>query len=268
MSYTTLLIVVATGHWRVQLRLKDLVIVMLYLECLATAFAWSAEFWADYLNPCSSLSLWFLGDFFWSLKDGAKYAYMMYRALAISATTFKHSNVVTAATGVISVGLYWALMVEIYYFGDSCIGSGNAASGATITLPLLYSFWTAVGIVMGALNIYTLYQHQREYSKLGGRSTNAKDLYSKLAERELFQLIAVGVLMVIVTILSIYRVTVPGKSNMITMSTFVFVMTQAILVSHAFANNNREASKGQSGNGKNSKRAADSRQSATGYEDV
>ncbi|KAJ3195973.1 ubiquitin-specific protease doa4 [Irineochytrium annulatum] len=236
-SFAVLLIVVATGHWRVQLRLRDLVIVMLYLECLATAFAWSAEIWADYLNPCSSLSLWFLGDFFWSLKDAAKYAYMMYRALAISATDFKYSHAVTVATGVISIVLYWALMVEIYYFGDSCSGTGNAASAATVTLPLLYSYWTTVDIIVGALNISKFYQHQTEYSKvssLGGRSTNANDLYSRLAERELVQLLVVGALMIMVTMFSIYRVTVPGKSTTITMSTYVFVMTQAILVSHAF----------------------------------
>ncbi|XXQ32936.1 Uncharacterized protein PBTT_03396 [Plasmodiophora brassicae] len=233
MAISTLVILVFGGKWRIDFRSpKHLVVLMIYLDCLATCVGWTASLWADYESTCTNLTLWFLADCVWSLKDASKYSYMIYRAMKVAFPESKHILKVTGVVGALSALFYWIVIGQVYDFSNNCHGS-QAASGVVFSLPLLYTFWTLIDFTSGCLAISKLFGYQRDMAH-ATKSSGGVDVYAQIIYRESIRLAVTGTCMTVVTILAVIRVSNPANSQMITMNAFVFVLCQAVLVSSVF----------------------------------
>ncbi|ORY48143.1 hypothetical protein BCR33DRAFT_714565 [Rhizoclosmatium globosum] len=189
-SFGTVLMMLATDNWRVDLSPASMIRWMAYLD--AIAFLVKYVCLALESPTCVTENIFaIVYEFLWSWKDACKYAYFVHKALTVSGN--KGNKFIVWMTFGTSLILYWMYMCVQYTFEAPC------PSRMSINYPViaLYAYWLCVEAGSAAFMIHKLKKVEAQLFTVGVPMDTDLQVFQKT---ETIHLIIFCLLMIPVTL--------------------------------------------------------------------
>ncbi|KAJ3068317.1 hypothetical protein HDU98_008481 [Podochytrium sp. JEL0797] len=230
-SFATLLFMLHTASYDVDTNPRTFVRSMIYLDALAFFVTYLADLVQDSCSCTFYLAIKIAGEAFWSLKDGVKYGFIVYRGFAIMGNKRKWPIYFSLLTSNL---LYLFYITEKYGpFVASNDGCNPSPPEPYISLIALYAFWSLIEIGISGIIVVKM---SRSLSRVK-RMNFAIETYSRYKKMEENRLLVACVGMLGVTgVTIIHSVSQDAAANgkrqplPIQINRIVFVTMQLLLL--------------------------------------
>ncbi|KAI9327088.1 hypothetical protein BDR26DRAFT_102689 [Obelidium mucronatum] len=219
-TFATIVMMFSNNIWQLDYTPRTWVRWMIYFDAVAFLIAYVGTCANDLMPECwKQNAYWLAADIVWSFKDGFKYGYIAYKSLSICGYKTRWP---CYATVVISLLLYWLLLIQAYGFSmPNCPGQFKSQAPRVT----LYLFWTLVDVVASVMIVNKMRQVVANSKGANADST----VYYIIKFREELRLIVAAVGLCAVTILSVINAVNPSF-NALNIWRIVFVYIQLLMV--------------------------------------